>query len=59
MIYTILSALTVKDIRRKIAFTALILLLYRLGAHLYVPGVNVAADQEQLGARAARASSAS
>ena len=43
MINTILSALTVEDIRRKIGFTALILLLYRLGAHLYVPGVNVAA----------------
>ena len=43
MINTILSALTVKDIRRKIAFTAVILLLYRVGAHLYVPGVNVAA----------------
>src|SRR5581483_8355759 len=43
MISTILSALTVKDIRRKIAFTALILLLYRVGAHLYVPGVNASA----------------
>src|ERR1700680_1902206 len=43
MISTILSALTVRDIRRKIAFTALILLLYRVGAHLYVPGVNAAA----------------
>jgi preprotein translocase subunit SecY len=43
MLSTILSALTVKDIRRKIAFTAVILALYRLGAHLYVPGVNVQA----------------
>ena len=43
MINTILSALTVRDIRRKVGFTALILLLYRLGAHLYVPGVNVSA----------------
>jgi preprotein translocase subunit SecY len=43
MINTILSALTVRDIRRKIGFTAFILLLYRLGAHLYVPGVNVSA----------------
>ena len=43
MINTILSALTVRDIRRKVAFTALILGLYRLGAHLYVPGVNVSA----------------
>src|ERR1700730_8188610 len=43
MINTILSALTVRDIRKKVGFTALILLLYRLGAHLYVPGVHVAA----------------
>src|SRR6202043_3289973 len=43
MINTILSALTVRDIRKKVGFTALILLLYRLGAHLYVPGVNVKA----------------
>src|SRR5579864_7917820 len=43
MISTILSALTVKDIRRKIAFTAMILAIYRFGAHLYVPGVNAAA----------------
>jgi preprotein translocase subunit SecY len=43
MINTILSALTVRDIRRKVGFTALILGLYRLGAHLYVPGVNVSA----------------
>ncbi len=46
MIATILSALTVRDIRRKLAFTALILLLYRIGAHLYVPGVNVAAIKD-------------
>ena len=45
MISTILSALTVRDIRRKILFTAAILALYRLGAHLYVPGVNVAATE--------------
>src|ERR1039457_5045632 len=43
MINTILSALTVRDIRKKVGFTALMLGLYRLGAHLYVPGVNVAA----------------
>jgi preprotein translocase subunit SecY len=43
MINTILSALTVRDIRRKVGFTAFILLLYRFGAHLYVPGVDVAA----------------
>jgi preprotein translocase subunit SecY len=43
MITTILSALTVKDIRRKILFTAAILAIYRFGAHLYVPGVNTQA----------------
>ena len=46
MITTILSALTVRDIRRKLAFTFLILALYRLGAHLYVPGVNTSAIKE-------------
>src|ERR1700736_786078 len=46
MINTILSALTVRDIRRKVGFTALILLLYRIGAHLYVPGVNVSAVKD-------------
>src|SRR6202790_3588814 len=46
MINTILSALTVRDIRKKVGFTALILLLYRIGAHLYVPGVNVSAVKD-------------
>ena len=52
MISTILSAFTVADIRKKIAFTALMLALYRLGAHIPVPGVNVQAVrdiQEQFG----------
>src|SRR6478735_8347715 len=52
MISTILSAFTVADIRKKVAFTALMLALYRLGAHIPVPGVNVQAVrdiQEQFG----------
>jgi preprotein translocase subunit SecY len=40
---TILSAFTVADIRKKLAFTALLLGLYRLGAHIPAPGVNSAA----------------
>jgi preprotein translocase subunit SecY len=40
---TILSAFTVKDIRKKLAFTAFVLALYRFGAHLPVPGINVEA----------------
>jgi preprotein translocase subunit SecY len=43
MLSTILSAFTVADIRKKLAFTALLLLLYRLGSHVPVPGVNTAA----------------
>src|ERR671932_2332552 len=40
MVRTILSAFTVPDIRRKLAFTAAMLALYRLGSHIPVPGVN-------------------
>ncbi len=52
MVATILSAFTVSEIRKKLAFTALMLALYRLGAHIPVPGVNVNAVrdiQEQFG----------
>ena len=52
MIATILSAFTVKDIRKKLLFTAAMLALYRLGAHIPVPGVNteaVESVQEQFG----------
>ena len=41
MLATVLSAFRVPDIRRKLAFTALLLALYRLGAFIPVPGVNV------------------
>ena len=41
MVSTILSAFTVREIRKKLAFTAFVLALYRLGSHLPVPGVNV------------------
>ena len=46
MLSTILSAFTVAEIRKKIAFTALVLGLYRLGAHLPVPGINVSAVKD-------------
>jgi preprotein translocase subunit SecY len=52
MLATILTAFKVADIRKKLAFTALLLALYRLGAHIPVPGVNVeavAAVQDQFG----------
>src|SRR5919199_743921 len=40
MLSTILSAFTVAEIRKKLAFTAALLALYRLGSHIPVPGVN-------------------
>ena len=40
MLSTILSAFTVAEIRKKLAFTALLLALYRLGSHIPVPGVS-------------------
>src|SRR5919205_435913 len=45
MATTILRALTVPEIRKKLAFTALLLALYRLGSHIPVPGIDVAAVQ--------------
>src|SRR3954465_5707623 len=43
MATTILRALTVPEIRKKLAFTALLLALYRLGSHIPVPGADDAA----------------
>ena len=41
MLATILSAFTVADIRKKLAFTALILALYRVGSYIPVPGIDI------------------
>ncbi len=41
MLGTILTAFKVADIRKKLAFTAALLVLYRIGNHVPVPGVNV------------------
>jgi preprotein translocase subunit SecY len=43
VISTILNAFRVADIRKKLLFTAVMLALYRLGAFIPVPGVNVEA----------------
>ncbi len=40
MLQTILNAFSVQDIRKKLLFTAAILLLYRLGAYIPSPGVD-------------------
>ena len=52
MLSTILNAFQVADIRKKLGFTALMLLIYRIGSHVPVPGVNIKAVhsiQSQLG----------
>ena len=41
MLQTIANAFSVPEIRRKLAFTAAMLLLYRLGAYIPSPGVDV------------------
>lgn len=43
MFKTIKAALKVKEIRKKIFFTLMILAIYRLGSYIAVPGVNAAA----------------
>ncbi len=46
MLSTILSAFTVADIRKKLAFTAALLALYRLGSFVPVPGIDIQAVEE-------------
>jgi len=46
MLRTIANAFSVADIRKKLAFTAAILALYRLGAYIPAPGVDVNAVKE-------------
>ena len=43
MINTVLKAFTVPEIRRKLAFAAAMLALYRLGSHIPVPGIDTQA----------------
>jgi preprotein translocase subunit SecY len=46
MLRTILNAFSVADIRKKLAFTAAMLALYRLGAYIPAPGVDTQAVKE-------------
>ena len=43
MLAGLTNAVRIADLRKRVLFTAVLLVLYRLGAHLPVPGVNVAA----------------
>ncbi|HEX2232356.1 MAG TPA: preprotein translocase subunit SecY [Thermoleophilaceae bacterium] len=46
MVRTFLNAFRVADIRKKLAFTAAMLLLYRVGAYIPAPGINVEAVED-------------
>src|SRR5919204_562208 len=41
MLRTFMNAFRVADLRKKIAFTAAMLLLYRIGAYIPAPGINI------------------
>src|SRR5919201_3064635 len=46
MLRTFLNSFRVPEIRKKLAFTAAMLALYRLGAHIPAPGINVDAVKD-------------
>ncbi len=46
MLRTFLNAFRVADIRKKLAFTAAMLALYRLGAYIPAPGINIDAVKD-------------
>lgn len=46
MLGTLKNALKVKEIRKKIFFTLFILAIYRLGAQIAVPGINISAMEK-------------
>ena len=49
MIQALRNAMTLPDLRRKLLYTLLILIVYRMAAHVPVPGVDQAALQQLLG----------
>jgi len=51
---TILTSLRSPDLRKKLAFTAFILLVYRFGSYVPTPGVNLDALQAAIDARGSR-----
>lgn len=52
MLQTIKNIFSIKDIRNKIIFTIFIILLYRLGTFITIPGIDKVAVMDQLGSSA-------
>ena len=54
MLQTIKDIFSVKDLRKKILFTLFILLLFRLGTYITIPGVDKIALRQAVGAEDGR-----
>ena len=54
MLKTILTSLRSADLRKKLAFTAFILLIYRFGSYVPVPGIDLDALQTAIDERGSR-----
>ena len=54
MLKTILTSLRSADLRKKLAFTAFILLVYRFGSYVPVPGIDLQALQAAIDQRGSR-----
>ena len=48
MFTTFINAFKIKDLRKKILFTLLLLVIYRLGSAIPIPGVDAAAWAKQI-----------
>lgn len=46
MLSTLQNALKIEDLKRKIIFTLMMFLIFRIGAHIPVPGINTAAFKD-------------
>src|SRR5918992_4554554 len=46
MVATLIGSLRIADIRKKLAFTAAMLALYRIGAYIPAPGINIDAVEQ-------------
>ena len=54
MFSTFINAFKIKDLRKKILYTILLIVVYRLGSAIPIPGVNLVGWQEATKQKAAR-----
>jgi preprotein translocase subunit SecY len=51
MLKTVVNIFKIEDLRNKVLFTIALLLIYRLGFHIYIPGFDPQAIAKAAGAR--------